>query len=188
MMLASLASYAALRGSSPYLQRVTTKPARVRMAASDASLFKPIDGFQAINWPEEFPFKDDKFFARADESPDILCEREEMQSPCAPPRLCSLSSSASAAVYQEPRFVTHIDDSAIKSLSEYYAHVIPPGADVLDLCSSWISHFPDSLELGRVAGLGMNEAELSRNKRLTERTAQACSCLSCIWVPYGKFL
>ena len=44
--------------------------------------------------------------------------------------------------------------------------------DVLDLCSSWISHLPEELELGRVAGLGMNEAELSRNARLTEKTVQ----------------
>ena len=47
-----------------------------------------------------------------------------------------------------------------------------PGADVLDLCSSWISHLPEDLKLGRVAGLGMNEPELSRNRRLTERTVQ----------------
>jgi len=42
------------------------------------------------------------------------------------------------------------------------------GADVCDLCSSWISHLPPDLQLGRVVGLGMNEEELSRNERLTE--------------------
>eukprot|EP00966_Prymnesium_polylepis_P080727 1870602-Prymnesium_polylepis.1 len=49
---------------------------------------------------------------------------------------------------------------------------MPEKSDVLDLCSSWISHLPSQLELGRVAGLGMNEAELSRNERLTERMVQ----------------
>mmetsp|Transcript_29357 Transcript_29357/g.67425 ORF Transcript_29357/g.67425 Transcript_29357/m.67425 type:complete len:220 (+) Transcript_29357:312-971(+) len=47
----------------------------------------------------------------------------------------------------------------------------PP--DVLDVCSSWTSHFPpataDAPTLGRVAGLGLNAAELQKNDRLTER-------------------
>ena len=43
---------------------------------------------------------------------------------------------------------------------------------MLDLCSSWISHLPDDLKLGRVAGLGMNEEELKRNGRLTEYVVQ----------------
>ena len=43
-----------------------------------------------------------------------------------------------------------------------------PGADVLDLMSSWVSHLPDAagLPLGRVVGLGMNAAELAANPRL----------------------
>ena len=41
------------------------------------------------------------------------------------------------------------------------------GADVLDLCSSWVSHLPDR-PLGRVSGLGMNARELEANQRLTE--------------------
>ena len=132
----------------PGLLRVWRPAARHLMAAaSDASVFKEIEGFQNIKWPEDFPFQDERYFKRVDESPD-------------------------SAFYEEPRFVTHIDDEAIKSLTEYYAHVMSPGADVLDICSSWISHLPDGLTLGRVAGLGMNEAELSRNKRLTEWVAQ----------------
>lgn len=39
---------------------------------------------------------------------------------------------------------------------------------VLDVCSSWVSHYPPGWTAGRVAGLGMNEAELARNKALTE--------------------
>ena len=34
--------------------------------------------------------------------------------------------------------------------------------------SSWVSHYPAEIPLGRVAGLGMNAAELSANPRLTE--------------------
>ncbi|KAL1515240.1 hypothetical protein AB1Y20_001874 [Prymnesium parvum] len=129
------------------LLRLNSGRARLSMQAVDPALFKEVEGFRDIAWPDEFPFKDRKFFARMDESPDIL-------------------------FYNEPRFVTHIDDGAITSLTSYYSHTMRPGADVLDLCSSWISHLPNDLDLGRVAGLGMNEAELSRNKRLTERVVQ----------------
>ena len=44
------------------------------------------------------------------------------------------------------------------------------GADVLDICSSWVSHYPQNLKLGRVAGTGMNERELRANTQLTEFT------------------
>ena len=44
------------------------------------------------------------------------------------------------------------------------------GADVLDICSSWVSHYPQNLRLGRVAGTGMNERELRANTQLTEFT------------------
>ncbi|KAI7154863.1 hypothetical protein KC349_g7375 [Hortaea werneckii] len=91
--------------------------------------------------------------------------------------------SSDASFYASPRFVTHIDDAAIASLREYYAHVLPPLAQpnkgereigppkkrILDLCSSWTSHFPshvvDGVEAGRVEvwGLGMNARELERN-------------------------
>ena len=57
-----------------------------------------------------------------------------------------------AVFYDEPRFITHIDDGAIGALRDYYAQNFT--VDVLDICSSWISHLPDGLELGRVAGLG----------------------------------
>ena len=46
--------------------------------------------------------------------------------------------------------------------------MLAPGAEVLDLMSSWVSHLPDAaaLALGRVVGLGMNAAELAANPRL----------------------
>ena len=83
-------------------------------------------------------------FERADETPDSL-------------------------FYIQPRFVQHIDDATISALTNYYAEILFAGADVLDLMSSWVSHLPAAPELGRVAGLGLNEAELASNPRLTER-------------------
>jgi SAM-dependent methyltransferase len=70
--------------------------------------------------------------------------------------------------YRAPRFVAHIDDVTIDTLTDYYREFLYQGADVLDLMSSWISHFPLSLPLGRVAGLGMNAAEMDANPVLNE--------------------
>lgn len=68
----------------------------------------------------------------------------------------------------EPKFVYHVDAGAVAALTNYYAGALAPGADVLDLCSSWVSHYPEKLRLGRVAGVGMNAKELAANARLTE--------------------
>jgi len=38
---------------------------------------------------------------------------------------------------------------------------------VLDICSSWVSHFPKEWKGGNVVGLGMNEYELSQNEQLS---------------------
>jgi SAM-dependent methyltransferase len=70
--------------------------------------------------------------------------------------------------YQLARLVTHIDAATIASLRDFYAEVLPQGADVLDLMSSWVSHLPEAASYGRVAGLGMNAEELAANPRLTE--------------------
>lgn len=70
--------------------------------------------------------------------------------------------------YVEPRFVTHIDDGAIAAATLFYSTIIPPGGEVLDLMSSWVSHLPGDGDYAAVAGLGMNEAELAKNPQLTE--------------------
>jgi Methyltransferase domain len=75
------------------------------------------------------------FFARADETDD-------------------------AAFYAMPRFVTHIDDGAIDAVGALYEQ-LAIGGNVLDLMSSWVSHFrtrPDALTV-----LGMNADELAAN-------------------------
>ena len=76
------------------------------------------------------------------------------------------------AFYQTPRMVAHIDEATIAALTEFYRSFIPPQSDVVDLMSSWISHLPAELPLGKVAGLGMNAAELVANTQLTEWSVQ----------------
>ena len=70
--------------------------------------------------------------------------------------------------YKTPRLVLHIDALTIDALTAYYSERISAKADVLDLMSSWVSHLPSDLQLGRVAGLGMNQDELAANPRLDE--------------------
>lgn len=105
---------------------------------------------QNVQWPEQFPFSKEDF-ARYDESPDTV-------------------------FYDAPRFVTHIDDPAIRALTKYYTTALPasntPGVAVLDMCSSWISHYPKGYKQERIVGLGLNEAELKKNEVLTEYVVQ----------------
>ena len=79
-----------------------------------------------------------------------------------------LDESPDSAFYAQPRFVVHLDEATLAALTAWYAEVLPPGAEVLDLMSSWVSHLPDAalLPLGRVVGLGLNAAELAANPRL----------------------
>ena len=95
-----------------------------------------------------------------------------LENPLRPEHFDRIDESDDSAFYVEPKLVTHIDDAAIESLSRFYGDLIPQGAAVLDLMTSWVSHLPSSLRLGHVAGLGMNREELDENPRLTERVVQ----------------
>jgi hypothetical protein len=76
-------------------------------------------------------------------------------------------TSPDPAFYSFPRFVTHIDDAAIATVTQVYRQVLPPGGAVLDLMSSWVSHLPADVDYGTVVGHGMNEEELAANPRLS---------------------
>lgn len=68
--------------------------------------------------------------------------------------------------YGVPRLVTHIDDRAIAAVGALYDELGIDG-EVLDLMSSWVSHFARPPR--RLVGLGMNAAELAANPALAER-------------------
>ncbi|KAH0935783.1 hypothetical protein HID58_012900 [Brassica napus] len=88
-----------------------------------------------VEWPENFPFKEEDF-QRFDESSD-------------------------STFYEAPRFVTHIDDPAIAALTKYYSKVLPesetPGVSILDMCSSWVSHYPAGYKQERIVGMVFKE-------------------------------
>jgi len=84
--------------------------------------------------------------------------------------------SDDSAMYAIPRLVNHLDESSCAALEEMYRSVfsaVPLGFSVLDLCSSWTSHFPAELLHGaRVVVHGLNQHELDRNARATENHVQ----------------
>jgi hypothetical protein len=71
-----------------------------------------------------------------------------------------MDPSDDAAFYAIERKVVHLEPGAIEALRAFYDAVLPSGAVVLDLMSSWRSHLP--LGVGAVTGVGMNAAEASR--------------------------
>jgi hypothetical protein len=71
------------------------------------------------------------------------------------------------AFYGLPRLVTHIDEAAVAALADLYREVIPNGARVLDLMSSWVSHLPADRTYAEVVGHGMNAEELAANPQLS---------------------
>lgn len=71
-----------------------------------------------------------------------------------------------ASFYAYPRLVTHIDDAAIATVGRLYDELGVNGR-VLDLMSSWISHF--SAAPAGLTVLGMNREELARNTQARNR-------------------
>jgi SAM-dependent methyltransferase len=94
----------------------------------------------------EFP---EGFFQRSDESDD-------------------------AAFYSWPRLVTHIDDEAIAAVGALYEELAVDG-DVLDLMSSWVSHFRRAP--ARLTVLGMNATELAHNAQASARVVHDLNAL-----------
>ncbi len=82
----------------------------------------------------------DRFFTRADESSDD-------------------------GFYAPVRLVTHLDDAAIAAVGALYDELGLRGT-VLDVCSSWISHF--RARRAWLVALGMNAAELEHNAQAAE--------------------
>ena len=52
-------------------------------------------------------------------------------------------------------------------MTQLYRERIPAGGDVMDMCSSWVSHYPPEVKYGEVVGHGMNAEELGKNPRLS---------------------
>jgi SAM-dependent methyltransferase len=80
-----------------------------------------------------------------------------------------------AQFYSQPRLVYHIDEPAVAALTQYYRRTIRPGSSVLDICSSWVSHYPREFTstMDRICATGISEAELSLNDQVTDNCFKA---------------
>lgn len=74
--------------------------------------------------------------------------------------------------YAEPRFVVHIDDGAIFLVKSLIDDYIKDNAVVLDLMSSWRTHWPEGKSKQKIIGLGLNSEEMTDNPDLDEVVVQ----------------
>ena len=70
--------------------------------------------------------------------------------------------------YTHSRKVVHIDDGAIATVSKLFRDFIPVDSEVLDLMSSWRSHWPEGHPKRRMVGLGLNAEEMADNPDLDD--------------------
>jgi len=85
---------------------------------------------------------------------------DDQASPFPPEFFLRADQHADDVFYEPLRLVTHIDEGAIAAVGDLYERLDLTG-DVLDLMSSWVSHFRSAP--GSLTVLGMNSVELSRN-------------------------
>lgn len=64
--------------------------------------------------------------------------------------------------------MVHIDDQAIDAVGRVFRMLIPPDSVVLDLMSSWRTHWPPGHPRKRLVGLGLNDDEMRENPDLDE--------------------
>jgi SAM-dependent methyltransferase len=75
--------------------------------------------------------------------------------------------------YKVPRLTYHIDEPSVASLTQYYRSKyanIKSKSDILDICSSWVSHYPLEfpLKMNKIYATGMSKLELQLNDQLSK--------------------
>ena len=76
--------------------------------------------------------------------------------------------------YVLPKFGQHAGEECRKSITRFYECALPASGDgdVLDLCSSFTSHYPEGWRGKRCVALGLNPLELAANPSKTEWVVQ----------------
>jgi Methyltransferase domain len=122
-----------------------TRGVLVRRLTGDSTPYSfPVSPIRLVKeWPQTPPFRPEDFL-RSDSNDD-------------------------GWFYKVPRLVYHIDEPAVASLTQYYRNNIPPKSDILDICSSWVSHYPLEFPdiMGKICATGMSSLELQFNDQLT---------------------
>ncbi|MCJ7683609.1 MAG: class I SAM-dependent methyltransferase [Desulfobacteraceae bacterium] len=79
-----------------------------------------------------------------------------------------LDDSNDSRFYKTDRFVSHLDSLALSTVQHVIGRlIIEENPVILDLMAGWDSHIPNDLKGSYIVGLGLNENELKRNKKLT---------------------
>jgi len=79
-----------------------------------------------------------------------------------------LDDSNDSRFHETDRFVNHLDLLALSTVQHLIGNLnIEENPVILDLMAGWDSHIPDDLKASDVVGLGLNENELKKNKKLT---------------------
>jgi hypothetical protein len=91
-----------------------------------------------------------------------------MEQPFRPEHFQRVDESPDPEFYSFPRKVVHIDDAAIEAIRQFFAETLPPNGVILDLLSSWRSHWPPELPKQRLVGLGLNAEEMADNPHLED--------------------
>ena len=100
-----------------------------------------------VNWPEQFPYS----------TSDLTPEWD----------------GKDQSFYLIPKFGHHAGEECRESLTKFYAALLPPeDGQVLDLCSSFTSHYPKGWQGKRCVAIGLNALELLANPSKTEFKVQ----------------
>jgi SAM-dependent methyltransferase len=91
-----------------------------------------------------------------------------MEQPFRPEHFQRLDENPDSQFYEFPRKVVHIDDAAIAAVKEFFQDTLPPNGMVLDLLSSWRSHWPEGFPKQGLVGLGLNAEEMAENPHLDD--------------------
>jgi SAM-dependent methyltransferase len=89
-----------------------------------------------------------------------------MEQPFRPEHFARVDEDPDPQFYSFPRKVVHIDDAAIAAVKEFFREVLPANGVVLDLLSSWRSHWPEGFPKRQLVGLGLNAEEMADNPHL----------------------
>lgn len=90
------------------------------------------------------------------------------ETPLQPEHFARLDEDPDPMFYDMARKVVHIDDAAIAAVTQFFRDVIPSNGVILDLMSSWRSHWPADLPTQRLVGLGLNAEEMADNPDLDD--------------------
>ena len=145
-----------MAGSRGQLSYRVAAEARAIVACSSAShgtIFRP-KAIRAAQNPREAPPRRRRRRTTESSYPPGSFERED--------------ESDDSWFYASPRLVVHIDEGAITAVSQLFKDLIPPDSAVLDLMSSWRSHWPQGHPKRRLVGLGLNAQEMEDNPDLDD--------------------